>query len=291
MNSSSKIILFGILMAMSISYANAQTIVVPDTLSGWDQTWIANFNASQSSFDNWSEGGVNTVSGTASTTFTRVYRKDQFSYGFRVNMRYGQSKVNGQGVRKTDDLISIRNRFVYDLSDVSIYSAYGSIQFRTQFADGFEYEKAVNGGDSLISAFFAPAYLTEGAGIEVTPSENLAFEAGLALKQTIVTDDNLAPVYGLDPGENIRSEGGLTLGASYQKQVMENVLFYTSIETFTNFLIPVSETDVFWSNEIAGQINSVLSAMFQFELRYDNDFSSDVQLKQVLAAGISVNLY
>lgn len=291
MKNSIKIIVGTTILAFSFSLASAQTIVVPDTLKGWDQTWVANFNASQSSFDNWSEGGVNTVSGSASTIYTRFYRKDQFSYGFRLNLRYGQSKINGQGVRKTDDLISIRNRFVYDLSDVSIYSVYGSIQFRTQFADGFEYEEAVNGTDSLISAFMAPAYLTEGIGLEVTPSENLAFEAGLGLKQTIVTNDDLAPIYGLEPGENLRSEGGLTLGASYQQQVMENVLFYTSLETFTNFLIPVSETDVFWSSEITGQINSLLSAMFQFELRYDHDFSSEIQLKQVLAAGIRVNLY
>jgi hypothetical protein len=270
---------------------NAQTIVVSDTLSGWDQTWIANFNAAQASFNNWSEGGVNTVSGTASTVYTKFYRNDRFSYGFRTNLRYGQSKINGQELRKTDDLISIRNRVTYDLSEGSIYSAYGAIQFRTQFADGYEYGKASDGGDSLISAWFAPAYLTEGIGIEVTPNENIAFEAGLALKQTFVSDDALAPVYGLDQGENIRSEGGLTLGASYQRKVMENVQFYTSLETFTNFLIPVSETDVFWSNEITGQINSIISALFQFELRYDNDFSSDVQLKQVFSAGITVNLY
>jgi hypothetical protein len=46
-----------------------------------------------------------------------------------------------------------------------------------------------------------------------------------------------------------------------------------------------------WGNELVGKINSLISASFQFELRYDNDFSSEIQLKQVLSAGISVNLY
>lgn len=270
---------------------NAQTIVVPDTLSGWEKTWFANFNASQSSFNNWSEGGVNTLSGTASTVFTNLYRKDQFGYGFRIHLRYGQSKVNGQGVRKTDDQISIRNRFTYVLQKGSKISAFGAIQFKTQFADGFEYEKAVNGGDSLISSWFAPAYLTEGFGLEANFDDNLTFEAGLAAKQTFVTNENLAPIYGLDPGENIRSEGGVTLGITYQNGLIENVNFFTSVETFTNLLMPVNETDLYWSNEIKGKINSALSAVFQFDLRYDADFSKEVQLKQVFAAGITLSLF
>jgi hypothetical protein len=275
---------------ISIS-AQAQTIVVPDTLNGWDQTWVANFNASQASFSNWSEGGVNTVSGTASTIYTKYFRSGKYTYGFRVNMRYGQAKINGQDVRKSDDLISIRNRFTYDLNEEKTYSAFGSVQFRSQFADGFEYETAANGGDSLISGFMAPAYFTETAGIELTPNENLAFEAGLALKQTYIRNDDLSTIYGLSQGDNFRSEGGLSLGASYQNTIMDNIMYYTSIETFTNFLMSVNKTDVFWSNEITGQINSMINAKFQFELRYDDDFSSEVQLKQVFAAGLTINLY
>lgn len=45
------------------------------------------------------------------------------------------------------------------------------------------------------------------------------------------------------------------------------------------------------SNELVGQINSIVSASIQFELRYDNDFSSEIRPKQVLSAGVSVNLY
>ena len=95
---------------------NAQTIVVPDTLSGWTQTWVANLNGSQASYSNWSEGGVNTVSGAASTVFTKMYRKDQYSFGFRTNLRYGQSRVDGD-TRKSDDLISLRLRSTYDLQE------------------------------------------------------------------------------------------------------------------------------------------------------------------------------
>ncbi len=269
----------------------AQTIVVPDTLSGWEKTWVANLNGSQSSFNNWAEGGVNTIGGTASTVFTSYFREDRFSYGFRINLRYGQSKIDGQGVRKTDDLISLRTRAKYDLSEGSIYSYYGAIQFRTQFADGFEYGAAASGGDSLISGWMAPAYLTEGAGIEANFNEHFNADAGLGLKHTIINQEALAPTYGLDPGQSFKTEGGITLGATYQNTIATNVQFTTSIDTFTALGSSISDTDIFWSNEINGKINNSLSAIFQFDLRYDSDFSEDVQLKQVFAAGLSVSLY
>ncbi|MEP1152387.1 MAG: DUF3078 domain-containing protein [Balneola sp.] len=269
---------------------NAQTIVVPDTLDGWNQTWVANLNGSQASYSNWSEGGVNTVSGAASTVFTKMYRQDQYTFGFRTNLRYGQSRVDGD-TRKSDDLISLRLRSTYDLQEGSKVAAYGAIQFRTQFADGYDYGAKVAGGDSLISGFFSPAYLTEGAGLEYNASSSLQMEAGLALKQTFISDGDLSPNYGLPLGDTFRSEGGLTTGISFQAPIAENIQYSSNLETFTSFTDAISKTDVFWANELVGQINSLISASFQFEMRYDDDFSSEVQVKQVLSAGISVNLY
>lgn len=268
----------------------AQTIVVPDTLNGWKKTWSANFNGSQAVYRNWSEGGVNTISGAASTVYTKMYREGQYTFGFRTSLRYGESIVAGEN-RKSDDVISIRLRTTYDLQEDSKIATYGAIQFRTQFADGYDYDAKLAGGDSLISGFMAPAYLTEGAGLEYNANPKLQLEAGLALKQTFISDGDLSPNYGLPQGDTFRSEGGLTTGISFQSQVAENIQYSSNLETFTSFTNPVSETDVFWANELVGQINSLVSASFQYEMRYDNDFSSEVQIKQVLSAGISVNLY
>ena len=290
MKNFTRILLLFIAILFITDSVNAQTIVVPDTLVGWNQTWVANLNGSQASYSNWSEGGVNTISGTASTVFTRMYRKNQYTFGFRTNLRYGQSRIDGR-TRKSDDLISIRLRSTYDLQEDSKVAAYGAIQFRTQFADGYEYDAKVAGGDSLISGFFSPAYLTEGAGLEYNANPNLQKKAGLALKQTFISDGDLSPNYGLPQGDTFRSEGGLTTGISFQSKIAENIQYSSNLETFTSFTNPVSETDVFWANELVGQINSLISASFQFEMRYDNDFSSEVQIKQVLSAGISVNLY
>ena len=285
-----KLFALSLLLCSFSNQLNAQIIVIPDTLDGWGTTWVANLNGSQSSFSNWSEGGSNSISGTASTVFTEYYRNGQFAYGFRINLRYGQAKLNGNDKRKTDDLISIRNRATYGIGD-SRYSAYAAVQFKTQFAEGFDYEGAVSGGDSLISDWFAPAYFIEGAGIEFVANENFSAEAGLAMKQTVVNDDRLLAQYGLDSGKNYRAEAGISLGAQYQNTLMENIDFVTSVETFTNLFKPVNETDLIWSTDIIGQINDIFSAVFQFELRYDADYSREAQLKEIFAAGIAINLY
>ncbi|MEQ8525009.1 DUF3078 domain-containing protein [Gracilimonas sp.] len=291
MNTRMKALTAFLFLSFTTLSISAQTISIPDTLNGWEQKWVASLNGSQAAYSNWSQGGVSSVSGTGSSVFTILYRDGKFGYGFRTNLKYGQSRINGDGVRKTDDLISIRNRFTYTFEEDGTLSAYGVIGFKTQFDQGFDYDAKVAGGDSLISNFMAPAYINEGVGLAYAPSESFIFEAGLGLKQTIIKDGDLAPNYGLNQGDNFRAEGGLTTGINFEKQVAENILYSSNLETFTNFLIPISETDIAWGNELVGQINNVVSASFQFELRYDNDFSSEIQLKQVLSAGVSVNLY
>ena len=282
-------LLFTIVLSATIS---GQTIVIPDTLKGWENDWVINLNGAQASFDNWSEGGVNTISGTFSTNYTKIYRSDLFAFGIRINGRYGQARFNGD-TRKSDDLFTIRTRSTFGFTDRTRLSAYGTVMLRTQFRDGFEYNAKLNpaGADSLISAFFAPAYITEGIGISFTAEKSLQMEAGLGLKQTIVMQENLAPNYGLNNGETLRFEGGLTTGITYQKEVVKNVQYNTDIETFTNLLHPINETDVYWTNEFIGKINSTIRASLQFELRYDHDFSTDIQLKQVLSAGVSMDLF
>ncbi|MEX0845844.1 MAG: DUF3078 domain-containing protein [Balneolaceae bacterium] len=280
-----------IFLAFLTKQSVSQSISIPDTLEGWDQTWVASLNGSQASYSNWSQGGVSSLSGTGSSIQTLMYRNGKFSYAFRTNFKYGQSHIQGEGVRKTDDVISIRNRFNYLLSEDGTISAYGSVSLRSQFDDGYDYGGKVAGGDSLISNFFAPAYIEEGVGIAYNPTKSFTFEGGLGLKQTIVKDDDLSENYGLEPGENFKGEGGITTGINFEKEVFENILYNSSLQTFTNLLIPISETDVIWANELVGQINSLVSASLQFEVRYDNDFSSELQLKQVLSVGISVNLY
>ena len=274
--------------ASDISKVNS-AIIVSDTLRGWDYNWVGGLNGSQAAYRNWSQGGVNTISVTASSVFNLRYRMNKFAYALTTNLKYGKAKLEGEGTRKTDDRIAINNKFSY-LFDDERWSAFGNINFSTQFDEGFDYNVPDGQDPILISKFFAPAYFTQIAGIAFNPVDYFTAEAGLALKETIVSDVALSERYGLDPGEKFRFEPGYSTALNFEKTIISNVKLISVVETFTNLQRNVRSTDVVFSNEVIGKINNYLNTSFQFVMIYDDDFSTKAQVKQVLSIGLSYSI-
>ncbi|MFO7848029.1 MAG: DUF3078 domain-containing protein [Balneolaceae bacterium] len=279
-----------ILLLAAFQLKAQESVSVSDSLSGWDYGWVAGLNGSQASYSNWSQGGVNNIAASGKSIFRAYYREGRFSYGFLINTRYGKTRIDGEGTRKTDDRLSIRNRFVYDIGDdTSDFSIYGDVNFRTQFDKGYDYSAGPNDSDLLISNFLSPAYFSQNVGMAYSPGEHFTFEAGAGLRQTFVTDDNVIENndYGLPEGENFRNEAGVNLGASYQQNIASNILMSTSVETFTNVNKSLSSTDIFFSSEFVGQINSLINTSLRLDFVYDDDFSNELQVRQSLSVGIS----
>lgn len=271
-------------------------IEISDTLQGWTVNWVGEFKGAQASYSNWSNGGVNTISVTGTTGFSTLYRNGGFGYGLNIDLRYGLSYIANQGKRKINDILAINNRFTYLFGQDNVLTAFANINFTTQFDQGYNYlpEKDANViaelrpiDRELISEFMAPAYFSQIAGFGYLPIPALTFTAGLAIKETFVLNNALSAVYGLEPGDNFRFEPGFSFGIQFEGEVMKNVHIYSSVETFTNFNRALDRTDVTFSTEIEGSINDYLSMSFQFVSIYDDDFSKQLQIKQVLAAGLT----
>ncbi|MCC5906873.1 MAG: DUF3078 domain-containing protein [Balneolaceae bacterium] len=288
-----KILLFAVMFLLfNTAVLLAQdSVAIPDTLQGWKSTWVVNLNGSQASYSNWSQGGVNNIAVTGRSNATLAYKQGRFSYGVLLDTRFGQTRIQDEGVRKIDDRLFLMNRFLFDLGDEdSDFKIFGNIRFRTQFAEGFNYGAGPEGGNILISNFLAPAYFTQDAGLAYVPTDNFMFEAGLGLQQTFVRDVELAPRYGLDEGDRFRSEAGLTLGSNYDAEIATNILFSTSINTFTSFDKPIRSTDIYFSNRFTARINSYMNTSLSLDLVYNDDFSKEIQVAQVLSVGVSFNL-
>lgn len=278
-------------IAFTTSALAQDSVSVPDTLSGWHNSWELGINGSQASYSNWSQGGVNNIAATGTSVYTAIYREGRFSYGFLANFRYGKTKIKNEGTRKIDDRLLILNKFLYDLGEEnSDLKAYGKIRIRTQFDKGFNYGAGENEENVLISKFFAPAYFTEDIGIAYVPTDFFSFEAGLGLQQTYIRDDSLSEIYGLGAGEQFRSEAGLTLASDFHTPVAQNLSFSTSINTFSSFNKSLSSTDFYFSNSIIGNINSFMNASLNLDFIYDDDFSEEIQIAQVLSLGVSFKL-
>ena len=255
-----------------------------ETKSPWIHSWNFNLNGSQASYSNWSQGGVSSIAGAASTIFDSKYTNEEFANTSRINLKFGQTRLNGDDVRKTDDLIRLTNKTNYFLKNKK-YSAFVDIEFRTQFAKGFDDDY-----EEVISKFMAPGYITESAGLSYKPADYFSIQLGLGLKQTVVADTSLSTLYGVNEGDKIRGEGGLTIALGMEKNIAENIIYSGELSTFTSFVSAVSSTDVNFTNEISGKINGYLSTNLQFVLLFDDDVNEKLQVKQVLAVGLNFTI-
>ncbi len=250
----------------------------------WTKTWNLNINGNQASYRNWSQGGVNTIATTASTLARFKYSGASFSNTFRVNLQYGQTWLDGEGSKKTADLINLRYKLDYFLGSYQL-STFAEIDFRTQFVDGFDEDN-----EQVVSDFMAPGYLTESIGLSYQPDDYFSVQTGLGLKQTFVSVDSLGQYYGLNEDENMRSEGGFTISINWDKSFAKTFNYTTELSTFTNLLLPVRRTDVIFRNALSGKLNSFLSTILQFELMYDDDVTSKLQMRQTIAVGLIIKL-
>lgn len=281
-----------------------KTVIVADSLEGWQVGWVGGLNGAQAAYNNWSQGGTNTISITASTIFNLKFRKDRFAYALDTNLKYGKARIDGEGTRKTDDRIAINNKFSY-LFDNKKWSVFANINFSTQFDKGFDYNVPDDADPELISEIFSPAYFTQIFGIAFTPTDYFSAQTGVAMKETIVANSSLSARYGLAEVDmsstisgpfgvyqtrNFRFEPGYSAALFFEKNIFKNVHLASGLETFTNLQRSLSSTDVHFSNELVGKINDFMNMSFQFVTIYDDDFSKQIQVKQVLSAGVSLNI-
>lgn len=253
----------------------------PEEVSPWNFGGWFTLNGSQATFHNWKQGGVNNVTGASSARFTAEYRKDRYVFNHSTNLKYGQSRINGNEFRKTDDEIRLRNQ-IRRLLDDERFSLIAQINFNSQFDAGRDASNT-----NTISRFLAPAYIVETIGFAFNPERSFQIDLGISLRQTIVRDTNLSTRYGLPEGETFRNEGGISFGVKAEKELMTNVVYTGQIETFTNLLEDLSSSTVRFSNELIGKINNYLSANVEVAFLFDDNVSNELQIKQVLSIGFS----
>lgn len=250
----------------------------------WKWGFVGSVNGTQAAYSNWAPGGVNTVSGAASAVLNGEYNKDHNHFSTMLNLKYGGARIEGQGFQKSDDVIQWKNLYKRDIKE-SPWNAYASFEFRTQFYEG------VDDDGFLISDFFIPAYFYENAGLGYKPNDFFSAQLGLTSKQTYVRDTTFAQGFGVSAGENLRNELGFSTEFNFSKEIVKNVKLTSSLQTFSNFMIALSSTDVIFTNELVGSINKHLSTNFQVAFVYDDDIIDEWQVKQVLSVGITYQFF
>lgn len=281
---------FGLLLFLC-GTASAQEA---DTTGAWNTDLVAKLSATQAGYQNWTEGGINTISGIVSTEGKAMRTQGRWSQTYDGRLAFGLVQQDTLDVRKAEDRIRLGAALEY-IGDgfFRTFRPTVAATARTQFAPGFNYETNPFPEEETpppvrVSQFMAPGTFTQSVGLTYEPVPWFKQRLGLSAKQTVVTVEKFRPLYGLAPDQTVRPEIGVELWNELDKEIWDNVLLKSRLGLFAAF--NADAPDVIWENIVAMQVNEFLSVSFEFTTLYDKDISSDVQLKEMLSVGVSVSL-
>ncbi|MCF8362208.1 MAG: DUF3078 domain-containing protein [Prolixibacteraceae bacterium] len=255
----------------------------------WDKGGNYAFNFTQVSLSNWASGGQNAVSGVTKLQLFANYNKANTSWENRFDVSYGLSKIEGQTLQKSEDIIDLQSKLGIKASENWFYSA--SLAFKSQFAPGYSY---ADGDTTMTSNLFAPADLLLALGMDYKPNEMFsAMISPVTGKMTIVADDSIDETsYGLDEGATTRLELGASIKAMLNIEVVKNVGLTSELGLFSNYIDSPQNVDIDWKVSVNMKINDYLSASIDTRMIYDDDIKIDgspkIQFKEILGIGFNV---
>jgi hypothetical protein len=265
----------------------------PDT-SFWKNSLRFGVNYNFTSFsDNWTGGGINAWAMNSFVRGNANYQKEKITWANETELLYGRSKNDEQEAsRKTVDKIYLDSKLGYKVSNK--WNMFGSLQFLSQFDDGFRYEDDTK---EKISGFLTPAFITSSWGMEYKPVDHFWLRIGpFSPRITILNDTslyrNVPENYGVDVGEKIRFEWlAFQFLANYDKEIVGNITLSAKYQLFANYQnLAIKKIDHRLDLLITAQIYEFLNMSFGSILVYDFDQIDEIQSSQLLSLGLLFHL-
>ena len=241
-------------------------------------------NINQLALSNWAAGGESSFSGKAFANFTLVDRKKSFEQRLTGAFAFGISRYADKRIEKSDDKIDLA--YYLSLNSKSQWNVTAVATFNTQFANGYKYPN----DSTVISTFFAPAYLTVSAGYSYkTKDERFQiYMSPLAGKVTFVLNQALADqgAFGVKkgyydeegnwvPGEHVAPALGINVITNYKQPIWKNITYTTMLNVFYNYIERRDDDrmrfDVNWENTFHFVITKYISTILFVNLKYDHN--------------------
>ena len=255
-----------------------------------------NFN--QAYFSNWISGGESSL--------TVLYRLNyNFNYSDRrglvwdtnVLFSIGTTYISGNKfLKKADDRFEISSLLGKQINQFWSYSSLFNIKtqilpgYRFYFEDGIEAREKV-------SQFLSPGIIQTGLGWYYKRSADFRLNLSpLSARAIIVsksfTNDLLenATYFGVDRERSVKYFFGALVSGYYRKQIMKNVTWENIFSLYVNYLEKTKNVDFDWNSNIRFKVNNQISGNFVLHLLYDDDLIGDLQVRELLGLGISIDL-
>ncbi|HDL18231.1 MAG TPA: DUF3078 domain-containing protein [Bacteroidetes bacterium] len=254
---------------------------------GWKKEVVGEVNLSQAGFDNWAQGGENSLVWQLNLNGKFVNDQEKMNWSNTGKFTFGRTKVGDQDSRKSIDELKLESVLTYKLG--SLINPYIAATGETQSATGYRYEGETK---VAVSGFLDPVYFTQSAGVGYTLNKQFKTRFGAAAKQTVTS--NYPVPYADDPAtetvEKTKSEIGAEFVTDLNLKLNKTTLLISKLELFSN-LTAFDEIDVRWDNLVSAKISKYINVNFNVKLFYDKDISKKRQLKQALAVGFTYSFF
>jgi len=253
--------------------------------SPWKKQVVSKFNLNQAHFDNWAQGGNDTIAWQAGlyALFERDGAKGDWKNTLRVE--YGRTKSSDQVSLKTSDDLFLET--VYTLKVRKWVNPYVSANVETQMDKGFDTQVTPQ---AQTSQFLDPGYFTQAVGLAYDGKNGFTSRLGAAVKETLTSRFN---GYADNPKtaavEKTRVEPGVNSVTEYKLKVGSHSLFDTQLEVFSN-MKAMNQIYTRWGNRLTVKATKYLEMSAEFELLYDGHVSKARQIRQGLGLGLAYNL-
>lgn len=241
--------------------------------------------ANQVALVNWSAGGVSSISGLLNGNIFANFRRGKHSWENNFKAEYGMIKQKGEDLTKNADRMELNSKYGYQVDKTGKLFVGGLMNFSSQFTMGYKDGETVHS-----SNFMSPGFLILAAGLDWKPNEMFSlFFSPLAGKFVIVTDKGIdETAFGVNAGEQVRSELGAYMKVEFKKDIMKNIKFKTALSLYLNYLDKTTtdiyeegvfvktksnlgNVDVDWTVGIDLTVNKWITVNLGTQLIYDHD--------------------
>ena len=257
----------------------------------WTKDLVGKLAGSQAGFQNWAEGGINTLAFTIGLDGKAERQGGNWNQKHTVKLSFGLVRQDTLDFRKAEDLIRFSSTFSYSGSGVwDHFHPTIALLARTQFAPGYNFDKNPFGDGRTppvqVSALLSPGTFTQSIGMSYQPKPWISQRLGIAAKETVVLDKEFRELYNLEANSTARFEAGLDAFTDFDKELFTNVVYKSTLGLFAAYNKP-DKPDMIWENVINMKVNSWLHVNFEWVMLFDTDVSKSAQLKEIFSVGIS----
>lgn len=258
---------------------------IPDSLRLWKIHGETALRFNQITLTNWAKGGESSLAGKATANLDFDYKKGKYSFDNNISLMYGLVGQKGTKVQKTDDKIDLSSTLAWEAFKNWSYSSFFNL--KTQFANGYKYPD----DSTLISTFFAPAFLTTSLGMQYKPNKHFAFLISPASgKFIIVANQELADkgAFGVTPaviddstgavlekGKNYKAEFGINVVLKFKKEILKNIVAESKLNLYNNYLDELKTNrwniDFDWESNVSFEVNDHFSTDLYIHMIYDHN--------------------